>query len=86
MSEVRWIRCSEKLPCKFTPKNFAEAHASERRYIVCKKSGNVTMATWTFFCIGANKSSLIGGWGWKDKNPDNIIAWMPLPAPYKDAE
>jgi hypothetical protein len=85
MSEVRWIRCSDKTPPKY-PKPHSRAEASKGIRLLVWDGIKVSIATWKFFVIGQNKSGLIGGWGWKAKNPDKIIAWMPLPEPYERKE
>ncbi len=54
-------------------------HCSERlpekggSYIVCSKTGSVYLAHYY-------KNSVVPHWS---KNSGNIIAWMPLPAPYQ---
>ena len=75
---VQWIPCSERLPEK-----------KEEHYWVCLDSGGQCQCRWTNdrFGLGANEWN---EWGWSIMDKPmytKIVAWMPLPEPYrKDGE
>lgn len=71
--EQRWIPCSERLPEK-----------AEGRYWVCTNTGYQCQCRWTddVYGIGSN-----GEWAWKIfdiPQYSHVIAWMPLPDPYRE--
>ena len=71
----QWIPCSERLP-----------EEKEKSYWVCLETGGQCQCRWTndMYGLGANKWS---EWGWHimDKPQySKIVAWMPLPEPYKE--
>ena len=72
--QMRWIPVSERLPKK-----------EEKTYWVFLDSGGQCECRWTndVFGLGSNEWS---DWGWKilDKPQyTTVIAWRPLPTPYK---
>ena len=73
----RWIPCSERPP-----------EEREERYWCCSEGGYQFQCRWTndMYGLGANEYSK---WGWHvmDKPQySRVIAWMPLPKSYKEAE
>ena len=75
--EPHWIPCSERLP-----------EEKERSYWVCLETGGQCQCRWTndMYGLGANKWSK---WGWHimDKPQySKIVAWMPLPEPYRGGD
>ena len=71
----KWIPCSEGLP-----------EEKAEYYWVCLDSGGQCQCRWTNdrFGLGANKWS---EWGWSIMDKPmytKIVAWMPLPEPYKE--
>lgn len=69
-----WTPCSERLPKK-----------EEQSYWICLDSGGQCQCRWTndMYGFGANEYS---EWGWHimDKPQySKVVAWMPLPEPYK---
>lgn len=69
----RWIPCSEKLPEK-----------AEGQYWVCTDTGYQCQCRWTddVYGLGSN-----GKWAWKIfdiPQYSHVVAWMPLPEPYKE--
>ena len=76
-AEPHWIPCSERLPDE-----------REERYWCCSEGGYQFQCRWTndMYGLGANEYSK---WGWHvmDKPQySRVIAWMPLPEPYKEKE
>ena len=72
--EPHWISCKEKLPDK-----------EKKTYWVCLDGGGQCQCRWTndMYGLGANEWSK---WGWHvmDKPQySEVVAWMPLPEPYK---
>ena len=70
--EPRWIACSERLPEK-----------AEGQYWVCTDTGYQCQCRWTDDVYGLGSS---GEWAWKIfdiPQYSHVIAWMPLPEPYK---
>ena len=72
--EPRWIPCGERLP-----------EEEEKSYWVCLDGGGQCQCRWTnnMYGLGANKWDK---WGWHvmDKPQySRVIAWMPLPEPYR---
>ena len=73
-AEPHWIPVTERLPNK-----------EEKSYWVCLEGGGQCQCRWTndMYGLGANEWSK---WGWHvmDKPQYSVIvAWMPLPEPYK---
>lgn len=73
-AEERWIPCSERLPKK-----------EERSYWICLDGGGQCQCRWTndMYGFGSNEYSK---WGWHimDKPQySKVVAWMPLPEPWK---
>lgn len=73
----QWIPCSERLPKK-----------EERSYWICLDGGGQCQCRWTndMYGFGANEYSK---WGWHimDKPQySKVVAWMPLPKPWKGEE
>ena len=71
---AHWIPCGERLP-----------EEEEKSYWVCLDGGGQCQCRWTnnMYGLGANKWDK---WGWHvmDKPQySRVIAWMPLPEPYK---
>lgn len=71
----RWIPCSERLPEK-----------AEGQYWVCTNTGYQCQCRWTddVYGLGSN-----GEWAWKIfdiPQYSHVVAWRPLPEPYKEAE
>ena len=68
----RWIPCGERLPEK-----------AEGQYWVCTDTGYQCQCRWTDDVYGLGSS---GEWAWKIfdiPQYSHVIAWMPLPEPYK---
>lgn len=68
----RWIPVSEKLP-----------EEEKRLYWVCTDTGYQCQCRWTNDIYGLGESDR---WGWKIfdiPQYQKVIAWMPLPEPYK---
>ena len=71
--EQRWIPCSERLPDK-----------KRETYCVCTDTGYQCECRWTNNRFGICDSD---DWGWSIFDPpqySHVIAWMPLPEPYKE--
>ena len=69
-----WIPVTERLPNK-----------EEKSYWVCLEDGGQCQCRWTndIYGLGANEWSK---WGWKKVDLpqySKVVAWMPLPEPYK---
>ena len=70
----KWTPCSERLP-----------EEEERSYWICLDGGGQCQCRWTndMYGFGANEYSK---WGWHimDKPQySKVVAWMPLPDPWK---
>lgn len=70
--EPKWISCSERQPEK-----------ADSQYWVCTDTGYQCQCRWTdnVYGLGSN-----GEWAWKIfdiPQYSHVIAWMPLPEPYK---
>lgn len=72
-----WIPCSERLP-----KNPTDNY-NLKEYLVCNARGWVTTISW---CDGWNCCFDKDGNLYKDNEMKDIIAWMPLPEPYKESD
>lgn len=70
--EPQWIPCSERLPKK-----------ERRTYWVCTDAGTQHECRWTNNRFGMME---LDEWGWNifdTPQYTKVIAWMPLPEPYK---
>ena len=88
--EQRWIPCSERLPdaddcpidCMVTRKSKFIGNYVDMA--VCERNGTWTHEDWDAIVLGdvesGKKTGLIS------TRDDNIIAWMPLPEPWKEGE
>ena len=75
-AKPHWIPCEERLPDK-----------EKKTYWVCLDGGGQCQCRWTndMYGLGANEWSK---WGWHvmDKPQySEVVAWMPLPEPFKGA-
>ena len=71
--EPRWIPCSERLP-----------DYEEKSYWVCTDSGNQYQVKWSESWPPLS-GNLSWGWDYMDyEESASIIAWRPLPEPYKE--
>ena len=71
--EQKWIPCSERLPKK-----------ERRTYWVCTDAGTQHECRWTNNRFGMTVSDK---WGWSifdTPQYTKVIAWMPLPEPYRE--
>lgn len=69
---AKWIPCGERLPEK-----------AEGQYWVCTDTGYQCQCRWTDDVYGLGSS---GEWAWKIfdiPQYSHVIAWMPLPEPWK---
>ena len=69
----QWIPCNEKFP-----------EAEKKTYWICTNTGDQCECRWTNNVYGLGES---GRWGWSvfDIPPyTEVVAWMPLPEPYKE--
>ena len=88
--EQRWIPCSERLPeAEDCPMDCLVIRKS--KYIgnytdmaVCEKNGMWTHEDWDAIVLGDVKDGK--STGLISTRDDDIIAWMPLPEPYKGGE
>ena len=74
-SAQQWIPCSERLPKK-----------ADGEYWVCTDTGYQCQCRWTDDVYGLGSS---GEWAWKIfdiPQYSHVIAWMPLPKPWKGEE
>lgn len=63
----RWVPCSERLP------------EEDGEYLTwIRYDGHEFMSIEDFECSG-----LLAQWNFEGRNDDEVIAWMPLPDPYK---
>jgi hypothetical protein len=76
--ENQWIPCSERLP------DIKEHHVSEPCIVYCENGA---------YGFAELEENIFGQVGWKCVREDdyheplgNVIAWMPLPEPYKESE
>ena len=72
---MQWIPCSERLPKE-----------EKRHYWVCTDTGYQCQCWWTNDVYGLGASDR---WGWKIfdiPQYQKVIAWMPLPEPWKGAD
>jgi len=72
-TEMRWIPCSERLP--------KQENEEQRR--------GVYLTTNAYGYVGVSKYEFCGDFGfvgWGDNRPSDIriVAWMPMPKPYKE--
>ena len=65
----RWIPCSERLP-KYG-----------RNVLITNDKGNVSYGR--FRGVEFWKEDGDSFWTWKKKTIEHVLAWMPLPSPYK---
>ena len=71
-SEQQWIPCSERLP-----------HDERKVYWICLDTGGQRECRWTNNKYGLGESDM---WGWSAMDIPmytKVIAWMPLPEPYR---
>ena len=75
MNKGDWIPCSERLP--ETPKHYYDRSL----YLTCTKTGYITSIYWWdgWNCL-MNEDGTI----YREHEIKDIIAWMPLPEPYKE--
>ena len=69
----KWIPCSEQLPDEV-----------KKKYWVCTDTGYQCQCRWTNNVFGLVESDR---WGWNifdTPQYSKVIAWMPLPEPYKE--
>lgn len=71
---MQWIPCSERLP---VPNEYDETGKFFKAYLVQTKSNTMHTALWdgTYWTIWTRGIVI-----------DKVIAWMPLPEPYKESE
>ena len=71
---IGWIPCSERLP---VPNEYDETGKFFKAYLVQTKSNTMHTALWdgTYWTIWTRGIVI-----------DKVIAWMPLPEPYKESE
>ena len=87
-SEQRWIPCSERLPeaedcpmdCLVTRKSKYIGNYTDMA--VCEKNGMWTHEDWDAIVLGDVKDGK--STGLISTRDDDIIAWMPLPEPYRE--
>lgn len=77
MSKNDWIPCSERLP--EIPKNSFDT----KNYLVCCESGVIMTFRW---CDGWNCHYNLNDGINREFEVDDVIAWMPLPEPYKEGD
>lgn len=68
-----WIPCKERLP-----------ESTRKSYWVCTDAGSQHECRWTNNCFGLGESD---EWGWSIfdiPQYTKVVAWMPLPEPYKE--
>ena len=88
--EQQWIPCSERLPeaedcpmdCLVTRKSKYIGNYTDMA--VCEKNGMWTHEDWDAIVLGDVKDGK--STGLISTRDDDIIAWMPLPEPYKAGE
>ena len=74
----KWIPVSERLP------------ENRKEVVVYLSSGEITIGKYNEHKLPFNDYPI--GWGYPDKygyidfTKENVIAWMPLPEPYKEGE
>jgi len=73
----QWIPCSERLP--EAEDLYEVAYPKLKQYLVQNKNGDMTVA---HYIILSNKPYFESG----SAVINNVIAWMPLPEPYKEEE
>lgn len=76
LAAQQWIPVSERLP-----------EHKNARYWVCTDTGHQCECRWTDNRFGI--CNLSGAWGWSifdTPQYSNVVAWMPLPEPYKEDE
>ena len=86
--EQRWISCSERLPeaedcpmdCLVTRKSKYIGNYTDMA--VCEKNGMWTHEDWDAIVLGDVKDGK--STGLISTRDDDIIAWMPLPEPYRE--
>ena len=86
--EQRWIPCSERLPeaedcpmdCLVTRKSKYIGNYTDMA--VCEKNGMWTHEDWEAIVLGDVKDGK--STGLISTRDDDIIAWMPLPEPYRE--
>lgn len=89
-TEPHWIPCSERLPeaedcpmdCLVTRKSKYIGNYTDMA--VCEKNGMWTHEDWYAIVLGDVKDGK--STGLISTRDDDIIAWMPLPEPYKGGE
>ena len=70
--DPHWIPCSERLP---------KTDTWRTTYIVTTDNGIVTAMEWENTTVRGKSTSR---WIWHDRlSPWGVIAWMPMPAPWK---
>ena len=75
-SEQQWIPCSERLP------EVPSTNDEIENYLVCSEDGNIIVMMWA---DGWN-CTLFNGTVNRKYEIDDVIAWMPIPEPYKGGE
>ncbi len=75
MKEMRWIPMEERVP--ENPKDWRD---NSNRYLVFSDYGEQSVLEW---CDGWNCSLLSDGTINKEYEIKGVVAWMPLPEPYR---
>ena len=73
--EQKWIPCSERLPKN--PKSNLDIPS----YLTCINDGRMQILAW---CDGWNCCFEDDGSIYRDSEFKDVVAWMPLPEPYKE--
>ena len=80
-----WIPCSERLPYLDNPKTIKEAHKGYD-FLTTLSTGSVVITKRKFYVSGQHGEHFFGTWGWSRRGKTKVVAWQPLPAPYKGEE
>ena len=75
LDKGEWIPCSERLP--ETPKHYYDRSL----YLTCTKTGYITSIYWWdgWNCLMDEDGTI-----YREHEIKDIVAWMPLPEPYKE--